>query len=111
MNTQARDLPIAVVGLAGRFPDAADAGAFWRNLENGVESLTSFSDAELAASGIEAKYLDDPNFVKKGTFLAGAELFDAAFFGLSPLEAETLDPQHRLFLECSWEAMEDAGYV
>jgi acyl transferase domain-containing protein len=110
MNNRAHHLPIAVVGLAGRFPDAADASAFWRNLENGIESLTSFSDAELAASGIEAKYLDDPNFVKKGTFLEGAELFDAAFFGLSPLEAETLDPQHRLFLECSWEAMEDAGY-
>lgn len=111
MKTHAHDLSIAVVGLAGRFPDAADASAFWRNLENGVESLTSFSDAELTASEIEAKYIDDPNFVKKGTFLEGAELFDAAFFGLSPLEAQTLDPQHRLFLECSWEAMEDAGYA
>src|ERR1700733_287643 len=103
MKTQAHDSSIAVVGLAGRFPDAADASAFWRNLENAVESLTSFTDAELAASGMEARLLSDPNFVKKGTYLERAEFFDAAFFGLSPLEAETMDPQHRLFLECAWE--------
>ena len=102
---------IAIVGLAGRFPDAADVDAFWCNLERGVESLAEFTDAELAESGIEAKYRNDPNFVKRGTFLEGAEFFDAAFFGLSPREAEILDPQHRLFLECSWEAMEDAGYL
>ncbi len=111
MRPKAHEPFIAIVGLAGRFPDAADTRAFWRNLEEGVESLVAFSDAELSESGIEAKTLHDPNFVKKGTILEGAELFDAAFFGLSPREAEVLDPQHRLFLECCWEAMEDAGYV
>jgi len=102
---------IAIIGLAGRFPDAPDIRAFWRNLEQGVESLVAFTDAELADSGIDSKYLEDPNFVRKGTYLEGADLFDAAFFGLNPREAEILDPQHRIFLECAWEAMEDAGYL
>ena len=110
MRPTLRQTPVAVIGLAGRFPDAPDAAAFWRNLVEGIESLTEFTDAELAESGIAPQYLADPNFVKKGTILEGAELFDAAFFGYTPREAETLDPQQRVFLESCWEAMENAGY-
>ncbi len=104
------DSAIAIIGMAGRFPDAEDLQAFWRNLEQGVESLADFSDAELLAAGVPAALLQNPNFVKRGSLLKGADLFDASFFGFNPREAEILDPQQRIFLECAWEAIEDAGY-
>ena len=110
MINEARKPLIAVIGLAGRFPDAPDAAAFWRNLADGVESIQEFSEEELIRSGIEPRYVRDSHFVKKGTFLENAEWFDAAFFGFTPREAEIIDPQHRVFLECSWDAMENAGY-
>jgi acyl transferase domain-containing protein len=102
---------IAIIGAAGRFPDAADLRAFWRNLEAGLESLVTFTDEELRAQGVDSGTLSNPNFVKKGTLLEGADLFDASFFGINPREAEIMDPQHRLLLECAWEALEDAGYA
>jgi acyl transferase domain-containing protein len=103
--------PIAVIGMAGRFPDAPDTSAFWRNLEQGFESIVTFSDQEILASGVDPSRLSDPAWVKKGTILENAEMFDAAFFGLNRREAEIMDPQHRVFLECAWEALEDAGYA
>src|SRR5580704_5480067 len=102
---------IAIIGLSGRFPDAPNLQAFWRNLEQGVESLVEFSDEELLESGVPADLLTNPNYVKKGTFLEKADLFDAGFFGYNPREAEIIDPQQRIFLECAWEALEDAGYA
>ena len=102
---------IAIVGLAGRFPGTATLEAFWRNIAGGVESLEEFSDADLAAAGVDADLRSNPSFVRKGTTLAGAELFDAGFFGISPREAQILDPQQRIFLECAWEALEHAGYA
>jgi acyl transferase domain-containing protein len=101
---------IAIIGMAGRFPGAADLDEFWRNVRDGVESLTDFSDEELDAAGVPAALRADPNYVRKGTVLQGADEFDAGFFGLSPREAQVLDPQHRIFLECAWEALEHAGY-
>jgi acyl transferase domain-containing protein/acyl carrier protein len=101
---------IAVIGLAGRFPGAADVAAFWRNLCAGVESIRFFSREELRAAGVPPKVLDDPNYVRANGALDGADLFDADFFGMTPREAESLDPQHRLFLECAWTALEQAGY-
>jgi len=101
---------VAVVGLRGRFPQAQDLGRFWQNLCDGVEAVSSFSDEELRARGVEPARLQDPTYVKAGCVLEGFEQFDAAFFGYSPREAEIMDPQQRLFLECSWEALEDAGY-
>ncbi len=101
---------IAIIGLAGRFAGAADVDAFWRNLRGGVESVTTFSDEELLASGVDPEALRDPQYVKAGSILEGAELFDAEFFGFSPRAAAAMDPQHRLFLECVWEAIERAGY-
>ena len=101
---------IAIIGMAGRFPDAPDVDAFWHNLERGHESLTTFSDDELLSAGIPAAALSMPEFVRKGSIVEGADLFDAGFFGFNPREAEIIDPQHRVLLECAWEAMEDAGY-
>lgn len=102
---------VAIVGLGGRFPDAPDLEAFWKNLAAGVESLTSFTDAELDAAGVGALLRNDPSYVRKGTVLEGAEDFDAAFFGVSPRDAQIMDPQQRIFLECAWEALEHAGYA
>ena len=98
------DNDVAVVGLACRFPGASDAAGFWRNLREGVESVRFFSDAELAAAGVDPALLRNPNYVKAHAALADIELFDADFFGVSPREAEVLDPQQRVFLECAWEA-------
>ncbi|MBN1204894.1 MAG: SDR family oxidoreductase [Myxococcaceae bacterium] len=103
-------LEVAIVGMACRFPGAADAQAFWRNLREGVESITFLKDEELEASAIDPSPRSDPNYVKAAALLEGADLFDAAFFGFTPKEAEVMDPQHRVFLECAWEALEDAGY-
>ncbi|MFB9839286.1 beta-ketoacyl [acyl carrier protein] synthase domain-containing protein, partial [Actinoallomurus acaciae] len=97
---------VAVIGMAVRLPGASTPEAFWRNLRAGVESVTTFSDDDLLAAGSSP---DDPALVRSRPVLADPEWFDAAFFGYSPGEAATIDPQHRLFLECAWEALEAAG--
>jgi amino acid adenylation domain-containing protein len=102
--------PIAIIGMAGRFPGAPDLDVFWDNLRNGVESIHVFSADELAAAGVAAASIADPRYVRARGVLDGVELFDAEFFGFTPREAEIMDPQHRLFLECAWEALEAAGY-
>ena len=101
---------IAIIGVACRFPGAKDANEFWRNLRDGVESISFFSDQELAAEGISPALLADPDYVKAGAVLEGIKLFDAGFFGYSPREAELIDPQQRFLLECAWTALEVAGY-
>ena len=101
---------IAIVGLAGRFPGAPGVETLWANLCAGVASITRFSDEELAAAGVARELRRDPRYVPAAGVLDGVELFDAGFFGYTPREAELLDPQQRLFLECAWEALEDAGY-
>ena len=102
---------IAIVGMAGRFPGARNLDEFWRNMRDGVESLETFTDADLDAAGIPSDVRSNPNFVRKGTVLEGADQFDAGFFGISPREAQIIDPQQRIFLECAWEALEHAGYA
>ena len=106
----ATGLEIAVIGMAGRFPGAGDLEAFWRNLRDGVESISTFSDEELAAAGVDPRVMRDPAYVRAGGIVQGVELFDAAFFGYYPREAQVIDPQQRILLECAWEALEDAGY-
>ncbi|MFP5263075.1 MAG: amino acid adenylation domain-containing protein [Blastocatellia bacterium] len=101
---------IAIVGMAGRFPGARNVKEFWENLKGGVESISFFSEQELLDSGMDATLLNDPNYVRAGGILKDVELFDAPFFGFNPREADITDPQHRLFLECAWEALEQAGY-
>jgi acyl transferase domain-containing protein/acyl carrier protein len=104
------ELDIAVVGMAGRFPGARNLDEFWHNLVEGVESITRFSDEELLRSGVPAACLSDPNYVKAAPILEDPFQFDANFFGFSPMEARTMDPQHRILLELAQEAIEDAGY-
>ena len=109
-ETQAGTDAIAIIGMAGRFPGARDVDEFWRNLRDSVESITFFSNEELEAEGIPAALCRDPRFVKARGVVEGADLFDAAFFGYSPREAEMIDPQQRVFLETAWTALETAGY-
>ncbi|TFI53959.1 SDR family NAD(P)-dependent oxidoreductase [Mastigocladus laminosus UU774] len=101
---------IAIVGMAGCFPGAINIQSFWQKLQDGVESLSLFTDEELIAAGVPAALVSDSNYVKVGGVLDNIDLFDAAFFDLNPKEAEVTDPQHRLFLECAWSALENAGY-
>jgi len=101
---------IAIVGMAGRFPGARNVQQFWQNLRDGVESIRSLSDAELLAAGVAAEELASPDYVKRAAVLDDVPMFDASFFGLSPSDASIMDPQHRHFLECAWEALEDAGH-
>jgi acyl transferase domain-containing protein len=100
---------IAVIGMSGRFPKSRNIAQFWRNLCEGRECISFFSDEELLAAGVHRSILDDPKYVKAGGYLEDADLFDAGFFRFSPREAEIMDPQQRLFLECAWESLEDAG--
>ena len=101
---------VAIIGMSGRFPAAPDIETFWRNLCDGVEAVRPFDENELRADGVDPAAQGDPAFVNAGAPLDGIELFDAEFFGYSPREAETIDPQQRLFLECAWEALERAGH-
>jgi phthiocerol/phenolphthiocerol synthesis type-I polyketide synthase E len=100
---------IAIIGLAGRFPGADDVRDFWANLAQGREGITALGDDELLAAGVSPALLRDPDYVKAKGVLAGADLFDAGFFGYSPREAEIMDPQQRVLLECAWQALESAG--
>ncbi len=101
---------IAIVGMAGRFPGARDVEELWQNLRDGVDCIYRFGDEELLAAGVEPALLRHPRYVKAGGAIDGEELFDAAFFDYAPREAELIDPQHRLFLECAYEALERAGH-
>jgi len=103
-------LEIAVIGMAGRFPGARSVDEFWQNLKHSVESITPLNDENLLAQGISPELLADPTYIKVGGVIEDSDLFDAAFFGFSPREAEILDPQQRLFLETAVEALETAGY-
>ena len=102
---------IAVIGMSCRFPGARDVQALWQNLRTGVRSIRAFSDAELEASGVDPELPNHPSYVNAGATVEDIDRFDADFFALTPRAAELTDPQHRLFLECAWEALERAGYV
>ena len=102
--------PIAIIGMVGRFPGAKNIAEFWHNLRDGVESISFFTDEELASLGIDEALLKDSSYVKAGAILKDIELFDASFFGFSPREAEMIDPQQRIFLEQAWEVLESTGY-
>lgn len=104
-------LEIAVIGMAGRFPGSQNLEQFWNNLENSVESIHFYSDAELDQMNINKTDRLNPHFVKSGgALLENKEYFDAAFFGYTPREADIMDPQIRIFHECAWEALENGGY-
>ncbi|MGB8944549.1 MAG: amino acid adenylation domain-containing protein, partial [Streptomyces sp.] len=111
VGTGADDEAIAIVGLACRLPGAPDVGTFWHNLRSGTDSVRRFTEAELREAGVPEALLADPSYVRAKGYVEDADRFDAAFFGYSRTEAEVMDPQHRLFLECAWEGLEDAGIV
>ncbi|TCO45315.1 type I polyketide synthase [Actinocrispum wychmicini] len=102
--------PIAIIGMAARIPGANDIGRFWRNLVDGVESITFYTKEEQLALGVTAEQYAHPSFVSAASVIDKPDHFDAEFFGMSSREAEVADPQHRLFLETSHTALEDAGY-
>ena len=110
MTVKANSTGVAIVGIACRFPGAANQRVFWRNLCEGVESVTVLSDGELTAAGVPAELLADSSYVKAAPLLPDFDLFDAAFFEYSPQEARLMDPHQRLLLEVAWEAFEDSGY-
>src|SRR6516164_2735326 len=110
MHSAGRNVDVAIIGLSCRLPGAATAEEFWTNLCNGVESITFFSDQELASAGVAPSLIADSNYVKAAAMLRDVEMFDASFFGYSPKDAALMDPQQRLFLEVCWEAFENAGY-
>lgn len=101
---------IAVIGMSCRFPGANDLETFWRNLAEGVESVTFFDEQDITGTGIKPSVVRHPDYVKASPLLSDVEGFDAGFFGYTARDAELMDPQHRLFLECAWEAFENAGY-
>ncbi|MEM6796866.1 MAG: polyketide synthase, partial [Acidobacteriota bacterium] len=102
---------VAVVGMACRFPGSPSVNALWSNLRAGVTSVRRFSDDELRDAGVPESALESETYVKARAILDGIDLFDADFFGIGRREAEVMDPQHRLLLECAWHALEDAAWV
>ncbi|MDM3870606.1 SDR family NAD(P)-dependent oxidoreductase [Porticoccus sp. W117] len=102
---------IAIVGMALRVPGANTPEAFWNNLRNGVESVEFYDEAELAERGVNPAQLKNPHYIRAGAPLDNMKGFDPEFFGFSPKEAGILDPQHRQFYECAWEALERSGHM
>ena len=112
MNSAEQDemaCEVAIIGMAGRFPGARDMDAYRHSLREGIERISFFSDDELEVE-MSAEDLSNPSFIKAGGILDDIDLFDASFFNISARTAEWMDPQQRLFLECAWAALEDAGY-
>jgi len=100
---------IAIVGMAGRLPGADSLSQFWDNLRCGKESIVTLSEDQLRAAGVSEKTLASPSYVRRAPLINGVDEFDAEFFGFPPQTARMMDPQQRLFLQCAWHALEDAG--
>lgn len=105
-----KDTDIAVVGMAGKFPGAANIDEYWANLKNGVESIRFFSDEELLEFGISKDLLHNKNYIKAKGYLKDTDCFDSQFFRYTLKEASVMNPQTRLFHEYVYAALEDAGY-
>ena len=102
---------LAIIGMSGRFPGASNIDQFWNNLKIGHDSLRRFTKEELISCGVPPEVYNHPDYVPAGQVCDGIDQFDAAFFGIGRLEAMIMDPQHRVFLEEAWHAIESAGYV
>lgn len=105
------DNAVAIIGAAGRFPSATSIDAFWQLLASGQTGITQFSDEQLQQKGVDSALLQLPNYVKAGAVIPEIEYFDPSFFDMTPREAEITDPQHRILLECAYDALENAGYA
>lgn len=101
---------IAIIGMSCRFPDADSICAYWENLKEGKQSIKQLSEDELKLSGISDTLYNQENYVRAASYISDIEHFDAGFFKYSPREAAILDPQQRIMLELSHEALESAGY-
>ncbi|MFJ6662149.1 beta-ketoacyl synthase N-terminal-like domain-containing protein [Streptomyces sp. NPDC091377] len=110
MTSSARDRSIAVTGMTGRFPGAADVAELWRILDEQRDAVTDYTEAELLAAGTDRDLIGHPEHVPSGAHLAGAGLFDAAFFGYTDHEAHTTDPEQRILLDLCHEALEQSGH-
>ncbi|OOV12073.1 hypothetical protein SM007_39580 [Streptomyces avermitilis] len=104
------DSDVAIIGMVCRFPGADSVDRFWDVLREGRETLTRYDDEQLLVAGVPAERLADPRYVKAGQTIPDVDLFDSELFQFTHDEAEILDPQHRIFLECALEALERAGY-
>lgn len=102
---------IAIVGMAAHLPGSSTLDDYWANLRDGVECITRLTEEELIEAGESQSKLRHKNYVPSAAILEDFDKFDAEFFGLSPKEAAIMDPQHRQFLEVSWEALETAGHM
>ncbi|MCG8669361.1 MAG: amino acid adenylation domain-containing protein [Pseudomonadales bacterium] len=102
---------VAIVGMSGRFPGADNVESYWKNLCEGKESITFFSKEQLRKAGVPEEVIANPSYVPAKGMLDSISGFDAPFFNFTPREAQITDPQQRLFLECAWEVLEDAGCV
>ena len=102
---------IAIIGMAGRFPGANSIDEFWSNLQAGHDSLRPFTNEELVSCGVPPEVYNHPDFVPAGQVCDDVDKFDAAFWAIGKLEAEVMDPQHRVFMETAWHAVESAGYA
>ncbi|WP_340539817.1 type I polyketide synthase [Nocardioides sp. GXZ039] len=101
---------VAIVGMSGRFPGSDGVAEFWQHLCAGQPGLRELDDQSLLDAGASPSQLADPHYVRWSGAVANPDLFDAALFGINPREAALMDPQHRMFLECSWEALESSGH-
>jgi acyl transferase domain-containing protein len=101
--------PIAIVGRSARFPGAPDAEAYWSIIRDGIETITLFTPEQLRAAGVAEEIISHPEYVPAKGYLEDADMFDARLFGVTPADAELMDPQHRVFLEACYAALEDAG--
>ncbi len=110
MSSDSQECGIAIVGMAGRFPGASNIDQFWEMVRDGKEGISFFSAEELIEVGIAPKLVNNPSYVRARGILPEIDRFDARFFGYSRRDAEIMDPQQRFFLECCWEALENAGY-
>ncbi len=111
MTTETEDIDgIAIIGMSCRFPEADTIDQFWQNLVNGKDCISELSIEEARLAGIPESIINQKNYIHRGGRLKNPEMFDASFFGFSPKDAKIIDPQHRLFLTCGWEALESAGY-
>ena len=111
MPTTDNSNDIAIVGMAGRFPGARSVGALWDLVKGGETALKVRSVEDAVAAGVPAHLAADLNYVNLNVTIEDVEAFDAAFFDIGPRDAAIMDPQHRHFLECAWEALEEAGHV
>ncbi|WP_367868588.1 amino acid adenylation domain-containing protein [Pedobacter sp. WC2423] len=100
--------PVAIIGMAGKFPGADTIEELWEVLRHGKETITFFKDLD---SSIPDELRNDPQYVKARGILNGADLFDPAFFGINPKLAELMDPQQRIFLEISRDVLEKSGHL